>query len=292
MPKFGNNLGKRNINRVYYGNTGGTWPGWAAADDFAGKWTTKWRADKGGNYRFRLGSDDGSRLYLNNQYLLNNDGLHGFRVKESVKTIKAGQLYSIRVEFFERGGHAGIGFDFKGADTKGKWSGDWNYGSMQCPKSPPAGITPAAGVGLGVDQRTLLKSGWKVWSDKPYSHSTQKKDIQPTSGACILWGAKRSSGDTSFTIAAIGRRKKIENKELVEENGLWWYSSTPRGKQSCGFSDVKSLRLGSADTQPGNKRLSWHYQQRYGGYRAGDTKGLNSNGKWRKVVMYGPCKIK
>jgi hypothetical protein len=294
MPNFAAAPNKRkNVNRVYYKNTGGVWPSWSRGDDFAGRWTTKWRVDKGGKYRFRLGSDDGSRMYLNNKYYLNNDGLHGFRVKYSGwGTIKAGQLYSIRVEFFERGGHAGIGFDFMGPDTKNKWSGAWNYGSMQCPKSPPAGVTPAKGVGLGVDQRTLLKSGWKVWSDKPYSHATQKKDVQPTSGACVLWGAKRSSGDTSFTLAAIGRRKKIENKDLVEENGLWWYSSTKGGKQSCGFSDTKSLRLGSADTMPGNKRLSWHYTQRYGGYRAGDTKGLNGDRTWRKVVMYGPCKIK
>jgi len=292
MPNFATVQNKRNVNRVYGANTGGTWPGWWQGDDFAGRWTAKWRVDKGGNYRFRLGSDDGSRLYLNNGYILNNDGLHGFRVRETGRNIKAGQLYSIRVEFFERGGHAGIGFDFKGADTKNRWSGSWSYGSMACPKTPPAGITPAKGVGFGIDQRTLLKSGWKVWSDTPYSHPTQKKDVQPTSGACVLWGAKRSSGYTTFTVAAIGRRKKIENKELVEENGLWWYSSTKGGKQSCGFSDTKSLRLGSADTMPGNKRLSWHYTQRYGGYRAGDTKGLNSNNRWRKVVMYGPCNIK
>merc|ERR1719333_1421149 len=103
MPNFAANAHtKKNVNRVYYRNTGGVWPGWARGDDFAGRWTTKWRVDKGGKYKFRLGSDDGSRMYLNNKYYLNNDGLHGFRVREvGWGTIKAGQLYSIRVEFFD-----------------------------------------------------------------------------------------------------------------------------------------------------------------------------------------------
>ena len=97
MPNFATVQNKRNVNRVYAKNTGGTWPGWWQGDDFAGRWTAKWRVDKGGKYIFRLGSDDGSRLYLNNQHILNNDGLHGFRVRQSGRTIKAGQLYSIRV---------------------------------------------------------------------------------------------------------------------------------------------------------------------------------------------------
>jgi hypothetical protein len=135
---------------------------------------------------------------------------------------------------------------------------------------------------------TLNKAGWKTWSDKPYNHATKKGDIQPTSGDCVLWGSKRSAGDTKLALAAFAKRTAVHNKKFVQANGLYWY--TEHGK-SNGFTKHKSISLGAADTgsQNGDLRLSWHLDRGSGGWRSGNTKGLNSNTAWRKVVMYGPC---
>lgn len=56
-----------------------------------------------GSYTFFTSSDDGSRLYLNNTLLVDNDGLHGTQERSGARTMNAG-YYPIRVEFFEQGG--------------------------------------------------------------------------------------------------------------------------------------------------------------------------------------------
>jgi len=277
----------RRIKSVVYTNTGGTWPGYKRGNDFAVRWTTTMNVRKSGNYNFQLASDDGSKLYVNNRLVLNNGGLHGWRNRYATSPLKSGKN-SIRVEFFERGGHAGVYFRFKGADTGNKWSVGSSYGGLTC---PPAGIKPPRGIIQNYDERQLYRAGWKVWSNKPYNHHTTKKDIQPTSGECIMWGSKRSSGDTKISLGAFGRRKAIENQKLVQENGVYWY--TVYGK-SCGFSKSKSMQLNSADVMnsPDSQfRLSWHLHKRgkVGGYRSGTKKGLNGDRTWRKIVMYGPC---
>jgi len=193
---------------------------------------------------------------------------------------------------FEKGGHAGMIFKLKGPDTGNKWTTSYTYGGLTCPQT---GIKPAMGVQLNYPMRGLFDAGWKVWSDKPYKFHTTRKDIQPTSGDCIMWGSKRNAGDTKLSVAAFGRRKAIENKNRVWENGVYWYTQTKKnGSGSCGFSANEKLALNSADVMSNNdptKRLSWHLHTNFkvGGYRSGKTMGLNRDPRWRKVVMYGPC---
>jgi len=164
-------------------------------------------------------------------------------------------------------------------------------------KPKPKAIKVPVGVVLNYDQSSLFKAGWKDWSDKKYSHHTTKKDIQPVSGECVMWGSKKSAGSTHLAVAAFGRRKVIENKKAVWENGVYWYTQPDtyrKGAGSVGFSANDKIRLSSADTEnsKGAYRLSWHLHAKghVGGYRSGTKTGLNSDNTWRKVVMYGPCK--
>ena len=61
-----------------------------------------------GSYMFGTRSDDGSKLYIGGQseenLVVDNDGLHGARYKESEIQLEAG-IYPIKVTFFERAGH-------------------------------------------------------------------------------------------------------------------------------------------------------------------------------------------
>jgi hypothetical protein len=66
-----------------------------------------------GQYTFYLASNDGGRFYLDDQMMINNDGLHPVvEVSKSVK-LKAG-LHSISVKYFQEGGRNGLIVSWQG----------------------------------------------------------------------------------------------------------------------------------------------------------------------------------
>ena len=56
-----------------------------------------------GQYTFRLRSDDGSELFIDNNLVIDHDGLHGATDKDGAVTLTAGR-HALRVNFFEAGG--------------------------------------------------------------------------------------------------------------------------------------------------------------------------------------------
>nr|MDT0656769.1 family 16 glycoside hydrolase [Micromonospora sp. DSM 115978] len=56
-----------------------------------------------GTYTFRLTSDDGSLLYIDDALVIDHDGPHGATSKDGPVTLTEGH-HALRVEFFERGG--------------------------------------------------------------------------------------------------------------------------------------------------------------------------------------------
>ena len=56
-----------------------------------------------GDYTFELNSDDGSKLYIGGEEVVNNDGLHGSRFKEGTISLQTG-VHPITVSFFEKSG--------------------------------------------------------------------------------------------------------------------------------------------------------------------------------------------
>merc|ERR1719453_1924482 len=105
---------------VNYRNTNRNWPGFRRRDNFAVRWTGRIRVHRTGHYRLSIYSDDGSKLWIDNRYTINNDGLHGWRNRETTRHLRA-PWRLVRLEMFERGGHAGIRFRYRGADTGNRW---------------------------------------------------------------------------------------------------------------------------------------------------------------------------
>ena len=58
-------------------------------------------------YSFYCESDDGSKLYIGGQLVVDNDGLHGMSEASGTIALKQG-THRIRLEFFENGGNAGL----------------------------------------------------------------------------------------------------------------------------------------------------------------------------------------
>ncbi len=74
---------------------------------FAIRWRGFIEIPTTGVYWFWLGSDDGSRLTIDNVTTVDNDGLHGFRARGTQAALEAG-LHPITVEYFNRTGDSGL----------------------------------------------------------------------------------------------------------------------------------------------------------------------------------------
>jgi putative heme-binding domain-containing protein len=76
-------------------------------DQFALKFTGFLRTDSPGRYTFWTNSDDGSRLYIGNRLVVDNDGLHGMVEKRGSIELSAG-LHPMTVTYFDNGGADGL----------------------------------------------------------------------------------------------------------------------------------------------------------------------------------------
>ncbi len=68
---------------------------------------------KDGAYTFYTDSDDGSRLYIGKELVVDNDGLHGMQEQKGVIALAAG-MHPVRVIFFEKTGGDGLKVYYKG----------------------------------------------------------------------------------------------------------------------------------------------------------------------------------
>jgi hypothetical protein len=91
---------------VNFASTGGNFAGSGVADNVGAVWSGWLRVDTPGLYTLFVNSDDGSRLRIGNQVVVNNDGLHGM-VEVSGTVALAGGKHAVTIEFFEAGGGAG-----------------------------------------------------------------------------------------------------------------------------------------------------------------------------------------
>jgi len=131
------------VDKINYGSTGGYLPGTRRRDHFAVRFTARWVVSEAKNYDFYLRSDDGSKLWIDGQQVINNDGCHGMRDRTGKKNLSAG-MHVIHVQWFERGGGAGCIFKYR--PSGGKWD---FLGSHVDGFGNPAGYTaPTPGAGI------------------------------------------------------------------------------------------------------------------------------------------------
>ena len=66
-----------------------------------------------GNWTFYLRSDDGSKLWIDDVEIVDNQGHHGMQERSGTVWLDAGE-HELRTEFFEHGGYAGLEFKWEG----------------------------------------------------------------------------------------------------------------------------------------------------------------------------------
>lgn len=69
-----------------------------------------------GEYRFYLGSDDGSRLWIDGKQVVDHDGIHPMSFRDRRIKLDAG-VHTIRVDYFEKGGEEVLAVEVEGPDS-------------------------------------------------------------------------------------------------------------------------------------------------------------------------------
>ncbi|MDD8016850.1 MAG: glycoside hydrolase family 3 C-terminal domain-containing protein [Bacteroidota bacterium] len=75
-------------------------------DSFSVRWTGRLRAPVSGVYEITIASDDGMRLCIDNQLILNHWSDHAVEARTTKFTLEAGKFYDIKVEYYENAGWA------------------------------------------------------------------------------------------------------------------------------------------------------------------------------------------
>ena len=82
-------------------------------DNYGLRFTSNLQIAKEGEYQFALGSDDGSRLIIDDEKVVDCDGIHPHQTVEGRKTLGVG-FHEVVVEYFQGGGEATLEVEIAG----------------------------------------------------------------------------------------------------------------------------------------------------------------------------------
>jgi beta-glucosidase len=86
-------------------------------DHFSVRWTGYFIPKKSGDYKFFTSADDGVRLYIDDQNLIDDWLPQSQTVESGAKRLEAGKAYKVRLEYFEDVGSAIVGFGVTPAES-------------------------------------------------------------------------------------------------------------------------------------------------------------------------------
>jgi beta-glucosidase len=78
------------------------------ADSFSVRWTGVLVPKESGTYVFQVASDDGNRLYLDDQFLIQDWNNHALTASSAIVSLEKGRAYKIRLEYFDEDGSAQV----------------------------------------------------------------------------------------------------------------------------------------------------------------------------------------
>jgi hypothetical protein len=92
---------------------------WASTDHFVAHWTGRLYVPSDGSYELATGSDDGSRLTVDGNVVVQNDGLHAYEEVGNTVALTQG-LHNLFLEFFQNEGEARCRLLWKPPGTGGR----------------------------------------------------------------------------------------------------------------------------------------------------------------------------
>lgn len=197
-------------------------------DTFAMVFTKPVAVSASGNYTFKVSSDDGSRLYINDVLVVDHDGLHGFEAKEGTIFLAAGS-YDLRVEYFEQFGGQGLFVEYK---TEGSVFSEVPASGVLTASSldPNAGGNGNTDTGLftyqvfdGDFDRLPDFNGLSA-IDTGTTHQISLADIQETETFAALFEGQievTTAGNYTFQLTSDdGSKLLINNTVVIDHDGL------------------------------------------------------------------------
>lgn len=106
----GSPVGSRVDSKVDFNFQNGTGFSATGTSNYSVRWTGELRPAETAKYTFHLGGDDGFRLYIDDQLVINDWNPGQTRYKTYSATLSAGTNYQIKVEYFQEGGGALVDF--------------------------------------------------------------------------------------------------------------------------------------------------------------------------------------
>jgi hypothetical protein len=150
------------------------------ATNFGARWNGYLRIDKAGDYTLAVRSDDGARVYLGEQLIIDNKPGPDQVMKDKTGdvTLAAGD-YPLRVDYYNGGGTSGIQLAMKGEDGKTPVI------------SAKKLFHDAAQEKVEWDQAAWAKATWsyRQWAEK-YGQNYDKMDYGPFLSATVEVGEK------------------------------------------------------------------------------------------------------
>lgn len=246
------------------------------ADNFSVRWQGFVTAPVTGNYIFRTRSDDGVRLYVNGNLVINNWTDHGAIDNDSVAiALTAGQRYPVIMEFYENGGQA---------VAQLSWSGPSTGGFQFIPLSALSycgGALPTPRAYYKLDEAAWSAAGDVADSSGNGYNGTATGGATPVP-AQVCNGAQLN-GSTRY-IQVNG----LSNELNATASLAFWIKTTQTGN------DTNYLAPGVTGVEQagGSDDIFWGWLDASGriGITVGDTATTKStvainNGVWRHVVL-------
>ena len=137
------------------------------SDKFAALYEGDIEITTGGDYTFWTASDDGSKLYIDGNLVVDNDGLHGLKEVQSLQVTLDPGHHTFRLEFFEKGGNQKLFARYSGPDTFDAGSG------VEEKIDIPAFVYSHIATGVVEEDVTTSATATYEWTYYPEGHDHQ-----------------------------------------------------------------------------------------------------------------------
>lgn len=165
-----------------------------AVDQVSVKWTGQVRADHSEEYTFAIKSDEGVRLWIDGELVIDDWTAHTARTSTGTKPLEAGKWYDIRIEYFEKTGQAEVNL---------QWSSEGQTGEGQFAVVPSLNLRAAKAANLqfpnplgpGADPYVTYHDGYyymvnTTGNNVRIERAAKLQDIHassPNSSSTIVW---------------------------------------------------------------------------------------------------------
>ncbi|WP_084542286.1 PA14 domain-containing protein [Calidithermus chliarophilus] len=240
------------------------------ADTFSVRWTGEVEPRYSEQYTFYTVSDDGVRLWVNGQLLINNWANHGAKEDAGTITLQAGKRYTIKMEFYDNTGKAVVKLRWSSA----RQAKEVIPSSQLFPTGPliplpadPSGLTATATSGQRVDLR------WGASANASQYELERKAGDGSFAPLARLSGTSYAdvsvSGNTTYTYRVRATNEIGESSWVVSNTVTTPPTGSSRAHLEGKFGPVQPWPLVAAHAAllPDGKVISWYSYDAVGDYR-------------------------